>query len=116
MHKEHLLPFIPAKPIIRKMSSLFFLGIFLWFYAVKDIHDIVHGDDFHCHVKDTRHFHPQEHHCPICDFVLPCYDSPSKDKLSYKPLCVNTILFTIEQNIALSEISSISSRGPPQVV
>lgn len=105
-----------AKTTIRRIGSLFFLGIFLWFYSVKDIHDIIHGNDFHCHVKDAQHFHEGEHHCPVCDFALPFYDSPSKVKLLYNPSYINTVFLTIEQTIALFEISSISSRGPPQVV
>lgn len=65
-----------AKVLIRRIGSLFFLGIFLWFYSVKDIHDVIHGNDFHCHVKDAKHFHKGEHHCLVCDFTFPCFDEP----------------------------------------
>jgi hypothetical protein len=105
-----------AKTTIRRIGSLFFLGIFLWFYSVKDIHDIVHGDDFHCHVKDAHHFHEGEHHCPVCDFTFPYFDEPvahveiPSDKSFTGVLNVYTTQAVLSKTVYL-----FSSRAPPVV-
>lgn len=105
-----------TKAIIRRFGSLFFLGIFLWFYSVKDIHDVVHGDDFHCHVKNAKHIHQAEHHCPICDVTLPHYNKPDAFELPEEPYIINVVYLNIQQEIAIDLISSSLSRGPPQLI
>jgi hypothetical protein len=105
-----------TKSIIKRIGSLFFLGIFLWFYSVKDIHDVIHGDDIHCHVKDAHHFHPAEHYCPICDFAFPYFDDETPhiqipvDRTSFKVQNFYTV-----QAILSEPVSLFSSRGPPAV-
>lgn len=105
-----------AKSIIRRVGSLFFLGIFLWFSSVKDIHDVVHADDIHCHVKNARHFHTQEHHCPVCDFQFPTFD----DQTPHVDVFSNSFSFKVEnfytvQAVICEPVSFSSSRAPPAV-
>jgi hypothetical protein len=102
-----------AKSTIRKAGALFFLGIFLWFYAVKDLHDILHYGDEHCHVLDAKHFHAQEHHCPICEFVLPYFEKHVAFELPLQQNYTSATYLIIEQSIALHSIPSLPSRGPP---
>jgi hypothetical protein len=102
-----------AKSTIRRVGSLFFLGIFLWFSGVKDYHDVIHGDDPHCYVKNAKHFHAQEHHCPICDFVLPYFDNQPRIELPLYQNYTSATYLIIEQSIALHSIPSLPSRGPP---
>lgn len=109
-------PFMTTKSIIKRVGSLFFLGIFLWFYSVKDIHDIIHGDDFHCHVKDAKHFHAEEHHCPVCDFIFPYFDDQTAhvEIPSARSFVKNQNSYAVQ--VILSEpVSLFSSRAPPVV-
>ena len=105
-----------AKNTIRKISSLFFLGIFLWFYSVKDLHDIAHADDIHCHVLNAKHFHTQEHHCQICDFQFPGFDDQTI-KLDVSQHNVYTkVERTFTQQAVCNEQFALSSpRAPPLV-
>ena len=105
-----------AKTTIRRIGSLFFLAIFLWFYSVKDIHDIVHKDDVHCHIKDAKHIHQGEHHCPICDFTFPYFDDaiphigvPSDNSF------VSVLNFYTTQTVLSKTVSLSSPRAPPVV-
>ncbi len=105
-----------AKSTLRKFSSLFFLGIFLWFNAVKDFHEILHADDPHCFVKNVKHFHAKEHHCPICEFEFPGFDTQTPN------VEVSSINFVIkvQNNLTVRVISSepvsfSSPRAPPVV-
>jgi hypothetical protein len=105
-----------AKSTLRQVGSLFFLGIFLWFYSVKDIHDVVHADDIHCHVHNAQHFHAQEHHCPICDFEFPGFDDQtphvSVTSCNFFIKVQNTVL---AQAISFQPFSLFASRAPPAV-
>jgi hypothetical protein len=105
-----------TKAAIRKFGSLFFLGLFLWFYAVKDIHDVVHGDDVHCHVQNAKHFHTQEHHCPICDVVLPYFD----EQKPHVEVSVHNFFIKVENAVlpaavSFETVSLLPSRAPPLV-
>jgi hypothetical protein len=105
-----------TKTTIRKVGSLFFLGIFLWFYAVKDIHDVVHGDDVHCHVQNAHHFHTQEHHCPICDFEFPGFDNQTPNVgVSAHNFFIKTQSSFSAQVVSFEPFSLFSSRAPPAV-
>jgi len=104
------------KSTIRRVGSLFFLGIFLWFYSVKDIHDVAHAEDLHCHVKNAKHLHTGEHHCPVCDFQFPSID----DKTSNIEVPSDNFFFKAEniytvQAISCEPVSFFSSRAPPVV-
>ncbi len=105
-----------AKTTIRKVGSLFFLGIFLWFYAVKDLHAILHYGEDHCHVQNAKHFHAKEHHCPICEFEFPGFDN-QKPKIEVSSLSFFIKvqnLYTI-QVISCEPVSLSPSRAPPVV-
>ena len=105
-----------AKSIFRRVGSLFFLGIFLWFYAVKDIHDVVHADDIHCHVQNAHHFHQGEQHCPICDFEFPGFDDQSVHiEVSSHNFFVKVQNTFLAQAVSFEPFSLFSSRAPPVV-
>ena len=105
-----------TKTILRKIGSLFFLGIFLWFYAVKDIHDIMHVDDEHCHVQNAKHFHNQEHHCPICDIVFSSFDDQTpKVKVSSHNFFVKVQNLYTVQVVSCKPVSLSPSRAPPSI-
>lgn|GEM_PF-699859 len=100
---------------IRKYLSLFLLSIFLFAYTEKSVHDVLHADDVHCHSITEKHFHNIEHHCAICDFEFPFFDKAHVQQLSFTHSFTSSIFLATEQNIALSEISSLPSRAPPVV-
>jgi len=105
-----------TKSTIRKVGSLFFLGIFLWFYSVKDIHDVIHADDVHCHVLNAHHFHTQEHNCPICDFEFPGFDDQIvKVEVSAHSFFIKPQATILAEAISCESFSLSPSRGPPAV-
>lgn len=80
------------------------------------MHDIMHADDQHCHVKNAKHFHTQEHFCPICDFEFPGFD----DQTPYVKVSSVNFVIKVQNNLLIQAISSepvafFSSRGPPAV-
>lgn len=104
------------KNTIRKVGSLFFLGIFLWFYSVKDIHDIIHAGDVHTHSQYAHNFQNPGHHCLICDFEFPGFDDQTPH------LTVNVFSFfiglqnsIIVESISYTPVSLAPSRAPPVV-
>ncbi len=105
-----------SKTTIRRVGSLFFLGIFVWFYSVKDIHDVVHRDDVHCHVLNAQHFHTQEHHCPVCDFEFPGFDeqNPTIHVASHK-FYIKVQFAALAQVISCEPSFPLPSRAPPVV-
>lgn len=101
---------------IKKVGSLFFLGIFLWFYSVKDIHDIIHGGDAHTHYQDAHNFQKPTHHCLICDFEFPGFDN------QIPHITVNAFSFfiglqnsIIVESISRHPVSLAPSRAPPVI-
>ena len=105
-----------AKSTIRKIGSLFFLGIFLWFYSVKDIHDVVHADDVHCHVLNAHHFHTQEHHCPVCDFEFPGFDDQTiKLEVSAHNFFIKIQSIVLPEVVSCKPLALSSPRAPPAV-
>ncbi|HXB11960.1 MAG TPA: hypothetical protein VNZ45_08250 [Bacteroidia bacterium] len=101
---------------LKKYSSLFLLSIFLFAYTEKGIHDILHSDDAHCHSLTEKHFHPEEHHCVICDFDISTFGPDSLPlQSSFIRHSVDAI-FLITENSFSYRVSSLSyTRGPPQV-
>lgn len=104
------------KNIIRKAGALFLLGIFLWFYSVKDIHDIIHADDVHIHSQYAHTFQNPGHHCLICDFEFPGFDDQTPH------LTLNVFSFfiglqnpVIVENNSCNPIALLPSRAPPVV-
>ena len=76
----------------------------------------MHGGDVHCHVTGAKHFHTQEHHCPICDFQFPGFDDQTphlgipSDNFFFKQDIVCTL-----QAISYEPLTFFSSRAPPLV-
>jgi hypothetical protein len=101
---------------VKKYLSLFLLGIFLFAYSEKNIHDIIHAGDVHCHVLNEKHFHVAEHHCALCDFEFPWYDkSVASSHVSFLRN-VSTVNFIFpESTLLVKEISARSSRAPPAI-
>lgn len=107
---------MPNKNTIRKVGSLFFLGIFLWFYSVKDIHDIIHAGDVHTHSQYAHNFQNPGHHCLICDFEFPGFDNQkSKIELSPCSFFVKTQNTILPKAVSSEPVSLFSSRAPPVV-
>jgi hypothetical protein len=101
---------------IKRVFSLFTLLLFLGPLLGNEIHSLSHWDDEHC-TQGGLHFHAEEHHCHLCDFVLPFSLAPVQ---SYDESAVNisytNILFSGYSSSALSGIDfNFSLRGPPLV-
>jgi len=105
-----------TKSTIRKAGALFFLGIFLWFYAVKDIHDIIHAGDLHSHYQDAQNFQTAGHHCFICDFEFPGFDDQTpKIEISSRSFFIKVQNTILPQAVSFDPVSLFSSRAPPVV-
>lgn len=101
---------------LKKYFSLFLLGIFLFAYSEKGIHDLLHSDDVHCNSLTEKHYHNAEHHCAICDFQFQWFDNsvaPLKITFVRKAYTANFILPATV--ILTGEVSHNSSRGPPSL-
>jgi hypothetical protein len=105
-----------TKSTIRKVGSLFFLGIFLWFYSVKDIHDVIHAGNVHSHYQNAHNFQTPGHHCLICDFEFPGFDDQTSkielQSISFFIKVQNTLL---PGTVSCEPVSLFSSRAPPAV-
>jgi hypothetical protein len=62
--------------IFRALAAVVLL-IFLTPLIGTEIHSLSHIDDVHC-TETGLHFHQEEHHCNLCDFLLPVGTSPNK--------------------------------------
>lgn len=104
------------KTTIRKVGSFFFLGLFLWFYSVKDIHDIIHADDAHPHFKYAQNIQTPGHHCLICDFHFPCFnDQVTKIEIGSHRFYIRIRSTPLIQVVSKESVSLFSSRAPPVV-
>lgn len=54
-----------------RISSVFFLLVFLYPVVEKSVHELSHEDHVHCNSFSQYHWHEQEHHCGICEFTPP---------------------------------------------
>jgi hypothetical protein len=54
---------------LKKYGSVFLLLLFLFPLVEKQLHIYDHRDDTRCLATD-KHFHEQEHSCPICEFTI----------------------------------------------
>jgi hypothetical protein len=74
-----------------------------------------HWNDIHCKETGTVHFHTAEHHCFICDSLLPVTTSPLHDltAVSNFPHHSTTILFQYVMNIFSISHYFFSLRAPP---
>lgn len=58
------------KVLLKNISSIFLLFLFLFPLVEKEMHALEHADDFHCSSVD-KHFHELEHSCSLCDYTMP---------------------------------------------
>ena len=104
------------KSLVYKYGSLFFLFLFLFPLAEKELHALEHSQDVHCSAKSEKHFHTEEHQCSICDFSLPQLLDNSQIKFS---IVLNVVEFKYEfnynKNITYTPFFNTTSRGPPIV-
>lgn len=98
----------------KKYCALTILGVFLFAFGEKNIHDIIHGDEFHCTAKHEHHFHNQEHHCFICDFYISLFDDSSAQVSFSFILSVSHVPFQVsDSELVYSYHTSFFNRGPP---
>lgn len=99
---------------IKKYIVFLIIGILLYPSIYKNIHDVVHSDDFHCSSTSEKHIHLPSHQCSICNQTsLITYINTSKltfsleqASFSFEPSPI-TILFNIFFGF------SFSLRAPP---
>jgi hypothetical protein len=74
-----------------------------------------HWQDSHCKETGSVHFHSEEHHCTICDFLIPISTSPVSDFSSTLSGYIQPVTLTFEnENLFFSKIIySFLLRGPP---
>jgi hypothetical protein len=98
---------------LKKYISVFFLLLFLFPLAEKELHAFEHSDDIHCSESD-KHFHSLEHHCSICSFTFTSSEEPIEiaDALI---LFSSTFSYTPSINCVyeLNTIDHSGSRAPP---
>ena len=101
---------------IKKYLSLFVLGVFLFSYSEKGIHDLLHSDDFHCHEQHPKHFHNLEHHCFICDFDISTFGPDSLPvQSSFVRHSIDAIFLITENSFSYRVSAPSYTRGPPLV-
>ena len=102
--------------LVRYFSILTLLG-FLFPFALNEVHELSHKDDFHCSEKISKHFHEQSHHCSICDFVVSVSDSPFVS--SSKEFILSFSSVSYSPIIPIGYVSSFKTnrhlRGPPTI-
>src|ERR1700741_4415458 len=99
---------------LKRYIALFSLLAFLFPQALNLVHELEHRNDFHCSEKFVKHFHEEEHHCDICDFVpLVSGDTKIEHLNSYLPFSstVNYSIALIEQTSS-SDLTYAFLRGP----
>lgn len=98
----------------RKYCSLIILGVFLFAFGEKNIHDMIHGDEFHCTAKHALHFHNQEHHCFICDFYISLFDDSSAQvNISFIHSPSPVPFRATKSELVYTYHTSFFNRGPP---
>lgn len=83
--------------------------------AEKELHALKHTNDEHCQ-SGEKHFHQQEHHCFICDFIISTTTSV-KTTNDENVLFASFLKYTSKyvSNLSIERIDNTSSRGPPAV-
>jgi hypothetical protein len=100
----------------RKYLSLFTLIIFLFPTVVEELHAFEHSNDFHCNETESKHFHPTEHHCNICDFVPLVTDKPILSyQISSKVVASNCEFILHHDNVVQTHNYNFSLRAPPVI-
>ena len=98
---------------LQSFFSAFVLALFLFPLVEKEVHAFQHADAFHCKATD-KHFHEQEHSCPICDFIVPVGTAPSRAVYNFEVYASSSIVLPFsETKIFSSSKYFVSLRAPP---
>jgi hypothetical protein len=101
------------KVLLKNISSIFLLFLFLFPLVEKEMHALEHADDFHCSSVD-KHFHELEHSCSICDYTIPATLGSSNNSFHFvfNEQIISFNLYTDCINIPTA-YQDIPSRAPP---
>jgi hypothetical protein len=105
------------KNTINRFASFLVLLLFLFPLVETELHAISHWNDKHC-LETGLHFHQEEHHCTLCDFVLPLGNSQLISDIGFKKyLSDSTFLPSLIPAAVLHAPEYyFSLRAPPAVV
>lgn len=93
--------------------SLFFLGIFVFPNAVREVHIAEHHETDHCLAKDTQHFHEKEHQCNLCDFHFDIFENDELKAVSVLNLSPSSKPFVKISLYLELRFIYFQHRGPP---
>jgi hypothetical protein len=100
---------------LKPIFALSLLFLFLFPLVEKEVHGLQHVETFHCKASD-KHFHEQQHSCPICDFIVPVTVAPSKADYDFSIYLSRSLsLFYVETKAVSSPKYFVSLRAPPIV-
>lgn len=96
-------------------SSLLIL-LLLFPQLSKAWHGLEHENDFHCKEKTQKHFHEEEHHCDVCDFVFDAGldGSPDLWKINVHELPLANVVLTDPQR-TVQPVLYYGLRAPPTI-
>ncbi len=100
--------------IIKNISAVFLLVLFLLPTAEQTIHAYKHSNDKHCNVVGEKHFHEKEHHCFLCDYTITSEMQAAKafsaTKIFHQPFS-----FSLFKNdfVEIESAKPHPARGPP---
>ncbi|MCW3086511.1 MAG: hypothetical protein JWP12_3877 [Bacteroidetes bacterium] len=101
--------------LVKKFLSFFFLFLFLFPTVETQFHAYEHRDDLHCNATD-KHFHSQEHHCPICDYTATDSNAIADQAIGFSiPSRDFTFQLLIESVHIPDAFQDLPSRAPPIV-
>ena len=99
----------------KKYFAIVTLLVFLFPIAIESAHAIQHSKDVHC-FSSGHHIHQQEHHCSICDYSSPIFNSSITQIFTLKATEQIIHYPFFYQTIALfAFLKGTSLRAPPAV-
>ena len=103
------------KVLLKNISSILLLFLFLFPLVEKEVHALEHTDDVHCSSVD-KHFHEIEHSCSICDYSVPDSNEPSLVNFSFRSFSSNFVYeYSTKQLLAVPVFSYLPARAPPVI-
>jgi hypothetical protein len=98
---------------LKTYFSLFFLSLFLFPMAEKQVHAFSHDKEFHCSATD-KHFHEVEHICGICDYTSTDSSPFAENIFSFTITgCEFTFIPFLENVNSAIPFHHLPSRAPP---
>jgi len=95
--------------------ALLFLALVTYPMVEKTLHDLNHAHEKTHHDSEIEFTETENHHCELCDLVLPTVSTPDQVNFKFKRLL--TIEKREEQQVQTIKTSSpnntFSLRGPP---